>query len=356
MSEGQTPNVAAAVSKKLDAVNAKLKVRTAEAAIRKYVPEQLQFWPDDRRAIANELARCALFQCRNDNEAREYLDNVELYVLGEGSMTYKGEELRTKDEDLFVTLAHCARDLPSGKMVVRITSSEICRMNGWRQSQQYFNLIFQSVQRMKGGVITVFSRRLAKALKCQRALDAGASDTELAQLYDELEAFENAERSLLTLEEKGEEVGGIMVSLISGDPTFTGGKCVKDGIPQGSLSWEITLDKKLVSLFARPYLTLVDFQTRKELSGTGKRLQAYYLSHKKPLDVKLRNLEKMLGRKNKSLAALKFQIGEELEILKAKGDIEEFSFKKSADGTDWLVCVSREKKEPKKDPKKDPPK
>jgi len=330
-------------------INNKLKARSAEAAIRKFIPEQLQFWPDDRRAIANELARSALFQCRNDKEPRAYLDNVELFVLGEGAMTYKGEELRTRDEDLFVTFAHCARDMPSGKMIVRITSSEICRMNGWRQAQPYYKLIFESIQRMKGGVITVFSKRLAKALKCQRALDAGASEAELAKLYDELEAFECADKSLLTLEEKGEEVGGVMVSLISGDPTFTGGNGVKDGIPQGNLSWEITLDKKLVSLFAQPYRTLVDFETRKELSGTGKRLQAYYLSHKKPHDVKLRNLERMLGRQNQSLAALKFQIAAELRILQEKGDIWEFDFKKSADGSDWLVSVVRERPEPKKD-------
>ena len=334
---------------KQNAMNNKLKARTAEAAIRKFVPEQLQFWPDDRRAIANELARSALFQCRNDKEPREYLDNVELFVLGEGAMTYKGEELRTRDEDLFVTFAHCARDMPSGKMIVRITSSEICRMNGWRQAQPYYKIIFESIQRMKGGVITVFSKRLAKALKCQRALDAGASEEELAKLYDELESFECAEKSLLTMAEKSEEVGGIMVSLISGDPTFTGSSGIKDGIPQGNLSWELTLDKKLVSLFAQPYRTLVDFETRKELSGTGKRLQAYYLSHKKPHDVKLRSLEKMLGRQNQSLAALKFQITAELRVLQEKGDIFEFSFKKSADGTDWLVSVVRERPEPKKD-------
>lgn len=344
----ELPFIPATIARQ-NAVNTKLKARSAEAAIRKFIPEQLQFWPDDRRAIANELARSALFQCRNDKEPRAYLDNVQLFVLGEGAMTYKGEELRTRDEDLFVTFAHCARDMPSGKMIVRITSSEICRMNGWRQAQPYYKLIFESIQRMKGGVITVFSKRLAKALKCQRALDAGASEAELAKLYDELEAFECAEKSLLTLEEKGEEVGGVMVSLISGDPTFTGGNGVKDGIPQGNLSWEITLDKKLVSLFAQPYRTLVDFETRKELSGTGKRLQAYYLSHKKPHDVKLRNLERMLGRQNQSLAALKFQIAAELRILQEKGDIWEFDFKKSADGTDWLVSVVRERPEPKKD-------
>lgn len=348
--DDEVPFVPAAQVRR-NAINNKLKARTAEAAIRKFVPEQLQFWPDDRRAIANELARSALFQCRNDKEPREYLDNIELFVLGEGAMTYKGEELRTRDEDLFVTFAHCARDMPSGKMIVRLTSSEICRINGWRQAQPYYKLIFESIQRMKGGVITVFSKRLAKALKCQRALDAGASDEELAKLYDELEAFEDAEKSLLTMEEKGEEVGGIMVSLISGDPTFTGGTSLKNGIPQGNLAWEITLDKKLVSLFAQPYRTLVDFETRKDLTGTGKRLQAYYMSHKKPHDVKLRNLERMLGRQNQSLAALKFQIGAELKMLQEKGDIVDFSFKKSADGTDWLVSVTREKTEKKDSPK-----
>lgn len=327
--------------KKMAEITAKMKVHSAKAEVRKYVPEQLSFWPEDRRAIANELARSALFQCRDNRKPRAYFDNVPLFMLGEGALSYKGEELRTKDEDLFVTLAHRARDLPSGKMIVQLTSSDICKMNDWRQDQRYYNDIFLSIQRMKGGVITVFSRRLAKALKCQRALDAGASNEELTRLHDELIAFENLTTLELPLDQKGEEVAGMMLSLIGGEPTFNGATSVKNGIPQGNLSWEITLDKKLVSLFAKPYLTLVDFKSRQVLTATGKRLQAYFLSHKRPHPVKLRSLEKMLGLNFGNLGALKFNLAAQLEDLKKHQIIATYEFKKSSDGTDWLVTVTR---------------
>ncbi|MES2354040.1 MAG: plasmid replication initiator TrfA [Pseudomonadota bacterium] len=328
-------------AKKINEIANTLKVRSAEAAVRKYIPEQLSFWPEDRRAIANELARSALFKCCDNRKPRTYFDNVSLFMLGEGSLTYKGEELRSKDEDLFVTLAHRARNLPSGKMVVRMTSSDICKMNNWRQDQRYYNDIFLSIQRMKGGVITVFSRRLAKALKCQRALDAGASNDELTRLHDELTEFEKSALSELPLDQKGEEIAGMMLSLISNEPTFTGATSIKDGIPQGNLAWEITLDKKLVSLLAKPYLTLVDFKARQALTASGKRLQAYFLSHKKPFPVKLRSLEKMLGLNFADLGALKFNIAAQLADLKAHQVIAGYNFTKSADGTDWLVTVVR---------------
>lgn len=337
-------------NKKSADVVSKVKVQTAKAQIRKYVPEQLSFWAEDRRAIANELARSALFQCRDNRKPRVYFDNAPLFMLGEGALTYKGEELRSKDEDLFVTLAHRARDLPSGKMIVRLTNSDICKMNDWRQDQRYYNDIFLSVQRMKGGVITVFSRRLAKALKCQRALDAGASEGELARLHDELAAFENSASAIVPLEQKGEEVAGMMLSLIGGEPTFTGSKSIKSGIPQGNLSWEITLDKKLVSLFAKPYLTLVDFKARQALTATGKRLQAYFLSHKNPHPVKLRSLEKMLGLNFSDLSALKFNLVAQFEDLKAHRVIANYEITRSADGTDWLVTVTRNATAPESEP------
>lgn len=322
-------------------VTSKMKIRSAEAALRKYIPEQLTFWPEDRRAIANEIARSALFQCRDNRKPRIYFDNTSLFMLGEGALTYKGEELRTRDEDLFVTLAHRARDLLSGKMVVHMTNSDICKMNGWRQDQRYYNDIFLSIQRMKGGVITVFSRRLAKALKCQHALDAGASSEEMARLHDELVEFENSAGAELPLDQKGGEVAGMMLSLVSGEPMFTGATSVKNGVPQGNLSWEITLDKKLVSLFAKPYLTLVDFKARQALTSTGKRLQAYFLSHKQPHPVKLRSLEKMLGLNFNDLGALKFNLTAQFEDLKTQRVIAAFEFAKSGDGTDWLVTVKR---------------
>lgn len=319
----------------------KMKQRAATAELRRFVPLQLAFWPEDRRAIANELARCALFSCRDTRKPRQYFDNSPLFMLGEGAITYRGEELRTQDEDIFISLAHMAREMPGGKMLVTVSSSDICKMNGWRQDQRYYDAIFLSIQRLKAGVITVFSRRLAKAIKCQRALDAGAAESELAKLYDELQQIETEALKEPLSTENGAELAGMMLSLISGEPIFSGGKSLKNNIPQGNLTWEISLDKNLVSLFAKPYLTLVDMHARGQLSATGKRLQSYFGSHKHPYPVKLRSLEKMLGLSFGEESALKFAINQQLEELKRLKVISRFEFHRSASEREWLVTVIR---------------
>lgn len=330
--------------KKRAEVEDKLKARTAAADIRRYAPAQMSFWPEERRAIANELARSAIFHCGNSRKPRIMYDNASLFMLGGGAMTYTGEELRGKDEDLFMTLAHCAREKPSGELVVQVTSSQICKLNKWQQDQRYYDEIFRSVQRLKGGIITVFSKRLTKAIKCQKALEQGASPEELARLYDELTEFERREALDLGIEHDGEEISGMMVSLISGTPIFTGTKSLKDNIPQGNLTWTIPMDKNMVALFAKPYLTHVDFEDRHSLSATGKRLQAYFLSHKNPHPVKLSSLAKMLNLHYADPAALKYNLNVEFDNLKALGLIE-FKYEKTADNKEWKVAVTRRYKD-----------
>lgn len=329
-------------NKKMDEITRRGKARSAAGEIKKYVPEQLAFWPDERRALANELTRSSLIHCTDTRVPRVYFENTTLFMLGEGSMNYRGEELRTRDEDIFVTLAHRAREMDASKLVVKISSSEICKINGWRQDQRYYNEIFQSIQRMKGGVITIFSRRLAKALRCQKALDAGASQEELEKLHSELEQIESTDTlNAISLASDGGEVAGMMLSLVSGEPIFTGAKSIKEGIPQGNVEWELTLDKKLVALFAKPYLTLIDFNTRQLLTATGKRLQAYFLSHKDPFAVKITSLAEMLSLKFKDIKTLKFFITEQLDELKKHNVISDYRFEKTADSKDWKVKVIR---------------
>ncbi|MEM8515360.1 hypothetical protein RCH14_004721 [Massilia sp. MP_M2] len=331
--------------KKSNELQEKLKARTAAADIRRYAPAQMAFWPEERRAIANELARSAIFHCGNNRKPRAMYDNAALFMLGSGAMTYTGEELRGKDEDLFMTLAHCARELPSGDLVVKVTSSQICKLNKWQQDQRYYDEIFRSIQRMKGGVITVFSKRLTKAIKCQKALEKGAPPEELARLYDELAEFERREALDLGLADDDDDITGMMISLISGNPVFTGAKDVKDGIPKGNLTWEIPMDKNMVALFAKPYLTHVDFEDRLSLSATGKRLQAYFLSHKNPHPVKLSSLAKMLNLNYADPAALKYNLNTEFENLK-KLRLIDFSYEKTADNKEWKVLVTRKSKNP----------
>jgi hypothetical protein len=275
------------------AITDKLKQRVAAAQMSKFTPVQMAFWPEERRAIANELARSALFSCADVRKPRRLHKNEKLFVLGTGAVTYTGEELRSNDEDVFLALVHAARKLSVDDLTVCISNAQLCKLTGKRQMQHYYTEIYRTIERLKGGVITVYSGRLTKALACERAREAGAAPEVLDELYAELEEYQRREElGLLTANDK---MSGMMMSLIDGDPVFTGGSPDVNGIPQGNLSWEIKLNKKLVTLFAESYLTLVDFEARKGLSAGARRLQSYFGSHRQPNDVLAESLAKMLG-------------------------------------------------------------
>ncbi len=308
----------------------KLKVRAAHSIARQIMPAQMPLWPDNQRAIANELTRAPLFTCRKHGEPRQHYSNHSLFVLGEGQVTFTGEELRTFDEDIFITLAHAAREFNSDKLIVNISSKDICKLNDLRPSQQYYTEIYKSVQRMRGAVITVFSKRLAKVMRCEQALQDGASDEVMARLYSELDS-----------DTEGSGIAGYMFSLISGEPKFQSVKDQTiDNVPQGDLRWEIQLDKRLVSLFAKPYLTLIDFSARKRLSPVAKRLQGYYSSHKQPFDVKIKSLSGLLNLKNSTGFKERQTLNRALNELKENGIISDFQVFKNDKG-EWLVAVTR---------------
>ena len=63
------------------------------AARPKYLPD----WPESYRALPNEILRSALFNCRNRNLSRKFMKEVEIAVIGDGQVIYRGEELRQDD-------------------------------------------------------------------------------------------------------------------------------------------------------------------------------------------------------------------------------------------------------------------
>lgn len=267
------------------------KARSANALMNKLAPVQMAFWSDHVRAVANELANCALFSCRDKRKPRDHYSNARLFSLrSDVVVTYTGEELRSHDQDVWLAIAHACREFPAGNLVLTITSSEICKINGWEPKQQYYTEIYKSIQRLGATKLTVYSKRLAKARACEQARRAGASMEVLNQLYEELENFDKLEKP----PEDG-EVSGVMLSMIGAKVEFDGGKDVIDDIPRGNLKWRIPLDQDMLSLFAKPFLTLMPRETRQKLSLGAKILQGYYMSHARPNDVLLSSLAKLLN-------------------------------------------------------------
>jgi hypothetical protein len=301
---------------------------SAKEEMKKVAPTKMSVWPNKYRAVANEIARCSLFSCRNPKTPRHHYTNERLFTLGKSVMTYSGEELRSNDQDIWLALAHAVRDYPGENIVLHITSSEICRLVGWRIGQDYYTEIYKSIQRMKATALTVFSPRLKKARAYEQARRTGASDEELASLYAAMMRTDSDEAG------EDEAVSGIMMSMIGSRVLFDAeGVEVIDDIPQGNLKWTIPLDAEIVALFAWSYLTLVPYERRRKLPrGAARNLQAYFMSHQQPFPVKMSSLAKMLNldgelRENKRTieSALnqlqKEGVLESVKIDKGRGDV-----------------------------------
>ena len=79
--------------------------------------EQLPLWPEGIRCAPNEFLRSALFNARNRNQRRRYLQQETLAIIGSGRITYTGEELRQDDATVWLQLIQMARDTPLGSSV-----------------------------------------------------------------------------------------------------------------------------------------------------------------------------------------------------------------------------------------------
>ncbi|WP_240761730.1 plasmid replication initiator TrfA [Nitrosococcus wardiae] len=69
-----------------------------EAETAKIIP-LLPCWGKGQRGVPNERVRSALFSVKNKKQARAYLEGVPIVVVGDGRITYRGQELRQDDED-----------------------------------------------------------------------------------------------------------------------------------------------------------------------------------------------------------------------------------------------------------------
>jgi hypothetical protein len=265
------------------------KIRRAQEEIKERVPEQMSHWPEDVRAVANELARCSLFSARNPRSPRLHYSNTRLFSIGkDAKITYTGEELRALDQGVWLTAIHKARRLKGNQLVFSMSNIEICKLNGWEPKQSYYTEIYRSFQRLKATSLNVRSKRLVMAVACGRARANNAPPEELAQLYEKLAAYDRGE---VPDDDDGD---GLMLSLI-GSAVYSGGKGrAVNNIPQGNLTWEIVIEPEMAMLFAQPFLTFLGQPLRESLSWSARVLLTYYASHAKPFDVLISTLAEYL--------------------------------------------------------------
>lgn len=244
--------------------------------------EHLPMWPDAARGAPNEIVRSALFNARNRNQPREYMKDVEIAVIGDGQMTYRGEELRQDDATVWMQMVHFAKDLPVGS-TVEFTAYAFCKAVKWPIKNDSYKRLRTSLARMQATALAVYSKRLK---------------------------------------------AGVSLSMIPFFEWKNTGKILK--------RYQVRLAPDLVTLFSDNRYTQIDWEQRLALpNGIATWLHSYFASHREPYPIKVTTIQTGSGMNDKNLTSVRQSIAKALEQLKAVGFLLSWSIK------DDLVSVQR---------------
>lgn len=245
-------------------------------------PVQLPQWPDERRGIPNEVVRSALFNVRNRRTRRDYLKNHPIAVIGEGRITYTGEELRQDDEDVWLQIMHLARRQPLGEWVA-FSAYAILKALGWPNSGQSYTRLRECLVRMNATALTVHSKRLGKG-----------SSVSLIRKFE----WEDAQ---------GRRFG----------------------------QWRVWIEPEMKALFGDVHYTHLEWRQRLNLGPLAKWLQGIYGSHAEPFPMKVHTLRQGCGSEAKELWKFREKLRAALNELKAVDFLQDWEI----DGRDLVHVV-----------------
>lgn len=243
-------------------------------------PAQLEMWPEAFRAQPNESARSALFTVRRG--PRRYVEDESLVVLGDGELKYRGQELRTDDEDVWLQILHVAR-LKNLEEWVEFSPYTILKALDWPTNGTYYKRLKTHLTRMQATALQFNSKRLAQT---------------------------------------------VSVSLIRRFEFESEGKPLE--------KWRVWIEREMRQLFGSHYYTQVEWELRKTLTPIAKRLMDYFGSHKEPLPVKLDKLREMCGSETEAGWKWKQVVTRSLKDLVDAGFLSTFDIDRHG-----RVCVKR---------------
>lgn len=137
--------------------------RAAEEERRKFLLVQLPLWGDEVRAHPNESCRAALFTVRRAKK-RESFVNANIFVVGDGAISFTGIELRSENDELvWLQILHYAKEFPLGRWI-EFTPYQLCQDIGWTPSGPNYKLLRDCLLRLKATALTVESKRLRGGL------------------------------------------------------------------------------------------------------------------------------------------------------------------------------------------------
>lgn len=235
---------------------------------------QLPLWPETSRAAPNEIVRSALFNARNRKSPRLQLKKASVAVIGEGRITYTGEELRQDDETVWMQLIHLAKDQVLDKPV-EFTRYSICKAIGWPLTGQSYERLHDVLTRLQATSLSVYSKRLGK---------------------------------------------GVSLAMI---PYFDW----QDEFTEKPLPiWRVRVAPELVLLFSDVQYTRIEWQQRLDLpDGLATWLHGYLASHKSPYPIKIETIRLGSGLTDATKCDLKKTVIRALKALVKVGFLGDFS-------------------------------
>nr|AFN66387.1 TrfA family protein [uncultured bacterium] len=247
---------------------------------------QLPLWPDVMRALPNEILRSALFNARNRKKPRVFLKDEPITVIGEGLITYRGEELRQDDEMVWLQLLHLARGSVAGQPV-EFTAYSFCKNIGWSINKQSYKRLYECLKRMQATGLEVYVPRIKR---------------------------------------------GISLSMI---PSFEYEDVeTREALPR----WRVRLAPELVELFGDSHYTRIHWEERLKLpDGLASWMHGYFASHRDPYPIKIETVASGAGLTESDKPELRRMVKRALGNLVEVGFLEEFSVAKD------LITVKRVK-------------
>jgi hypothetical protein len=237
---------------------------------------QLPVWGDSSRGAPNEILRSALFNVRNRTQKRQAFKKVQIAIIGEGEITYTGEELRQDDETVWLQLVHLAREFPLGELV-EFTAYSFIKSLGWSNSAKSYKRLRDCLERMQATALTIYSKRLSE---------------------------------------------GVSLSIIP----FFAWRQGNNGPPLPK--YQVRIAPELVELFSDVRYTLIEWEQRLALpDGLATWLHGYYASHKKPYPIKLATIRDSTGMTIERSQDLKQKVERALKALVEVGFLESWEIK-----------------------------
>lgn len=246
----------------------------------------LPFWPDNVRAIPNDVARSAIFTVRSFRQKRiAYRDAPVFSVSSNVRLTFTGVELRAADDELvWQQLLHYARNFGPDNWI-EFTASQMCRDLGWPLNATYRQRVRQSILTLAAASILVENTTAHE----ERGLNV--------RFVDRFE-FETADR---------------------------------EALPR----WRVKLGRELAAWFTGHRYTQLELAGYRELTPIARRIADYVCSHAAPYALTLDTLREMCGSEMQALKHWRAEVQQALEMLQTHRFVSGFAI----DGN--LVQITR---------------